>query len=66
MGRTGWLVLALGAAAILAGAAIALAWTMARDPAPAAIDDALAAFRAALAGRAPAERPVPEGVYVYA
>jgi hypothetical protein len=66
MRRTGCFALALGIAASLAGAAIAIAWLATRDPGPATVEDALAAFRAELAGRAPADSPVPEGVYVYA
>ncbi|GIU93925.1 MAG: hypothetical protein KatS3mg012_0382 [Gaiellaceae bacterium] len=66
MGRTGCFVLALACAAALAAAAVLLAWVVTRDPEPATIEDALAAFRTELAGRAPVEEPLPEGVYVYA
>lgn len=66
MGRTGCLVLALGGAAGLAAAAVGIALVLARDPEPATVEDALAAFRAELGGRAPLDAPLPEGVYVYA
>lgn len=66
MGRTGCFVLALVAAAILAGAAIGLLLVLTRSAEPATVEDAVAAFRAELAGRPPADEPLPEGVYVYA
>lgn len=65
MGRTGRFVASLVAVALLA-AAVGVMLVLTREPAPASVGDAVAAFRAELDGRAPAESPAPEGVYVYA
>jgi hypothetical protein len=65
MGRTGRIVASSVAVALLAGVVWAVL-VLTREPAPASVDEAVAAFRAGLDGRAPTESPAPEGVYVYA
>ncbi|HSJ93274.1 MAG TPA: hypothetical protein VK896_04490, partial [Gaiellaceae bacterium] len=44
----------------------ALLLLLTREPEPTTVDEAVTTFREELAGRAPVDTPVPEGVYVYA
>lgn len=62
MGRTGSFGLMLVVSAILAVTALSLLLLLTSDPEPTTVENAVLALREELAGRAPADTPVPEGV----